>query len=385
MRNVIELTRRLVSFNTISQNSNLGMVSFLQALFEKMGFAVTLQKKTINDVEKANLVARIGPRGVNPLMLSAHMDTVPFGQMRRWKTEPLVLTESGVKLFGRGSVDMKGPLAALICAVEPLLTQHSSFKRELIFGLTFDEEVGLVGAKHLVLSNEVCPQFILVAEPTKLVPMRMHKGHISLRVVCRGESAHGSNPKIGKNAILMATDAIRILQEFGEELESAQEPILSPPYATLNIGKIKGGTKTNIVPARCEVEFEIRPIPGQSATAIRDSVASRMENLGFDAKGDSQVIIELLDRTKQPTDPISTPADSLLIKIAEHVTGQEARGVSYSTDASMFQPWGSHCLILGPGDIANAHIENEFVEINQLTLAVDYFRNIIDTILHEGG
>lgn len=401
MINVKELARELVAFETVSSLSNLSIALFLEKVFLGMGFTVELQKKDFANgkVEKANLIARIGPKDVEPLMLSAHMDTVSAGDISRWKTKPFELVEVGGKLYGRGSADMKGPLAALVCAVEPLTQDKEALKRELIFGLTFDEEVGLVGARHLAKSGIVKPRFVLVAEPTELIPMRMHKGHLCLRAVCHGQSAHGSRPDEGINAIELAAEVVAILQQFrDEELKGEQESCMDPPYATLNIGVIRGGTKYNVVPAHCIVDFEIRPIPGQSAQGIRNDLAARMEGIGWDDNNSPKVTLELQEvgeplespkpgephkPKKLPTEPVCTPPDSLLVQVAEKVTGHTAAGASFSTDASILQGLGGQCLILGPGSIDQAHKENEFIETGQLLLAVEQFREIVRRICFE--
>jgi len=407
MQNVKDLTRQLVAFETTSALSNMAIALFLREILLGMGFAVDLQEKISpnGDSKKANLIARIGPKDVEPLMLSAHMDTVSAGDSKAWKTKPFELTEVGDELYGRGSADMKGPLAALICAIEPLVQNKEAMKRELIFGLTFDEEVGLVGARYMEKESEVGrtvlrPKFVLVAEPTELIPMRMHKGHLCLRAVCHGQSAHGSKPDEGVNAIELAAEVVAILQRFrDEELKGEQEACIDPPYATLNIGVIRGGTKYNIIPSYCFVDFEVRPIPGQSAEGIKDDLTARMEDIGWDDQNkrmvdlDFQEIGEPLEPPKpgephkpkkSPTEPVCTPPDSLLVQVAEQVTGQPAAGASFSTDASILQNLGGQhkcqCLILGPGSIEQAHKENEFIETKQLLLAVEQFREIVRRI-----
>jgi len=403
MIDVKELTRELVAFESVSAVSNMPIALFLQGVLSAIGFKVELQKKdfSVEKIEKTNLIARIGPRDVEPLMLSAHMDVFSLGDIDEWKTKPFELAEKGDKLFGRGSADMKGPLAALICAVEPLLQNKKVLKRELIFGLTFDEEVGLVGAKIMAKSKIVKPKFILVAEPTKLIPMRMHKGHLCLRAVCHGQSAHGSQPDEGNNAIELAAKVIAILQKFrDEELKGEQESCINPPYATLNIGVIRGGTKYNVIPAQCIVDFEIRILPGQSNKGIREDLTARMEEIGWDDSDKPMVGLELQEigepleppkkgeshkPKKLPTEPVCTPSNSLLVRVAEKVTGRAAAGASFSTDASILQNLGAECLILGPGSIYDAHKENEFIETKQLLLAVRQFREIVRQICLEGG
>lgn len=370
------LTGEMVSFDTVSSKSNMSLVKFLQPLLTGIGFDVEIQSQTFEHgtLEKANIIARVGPRDVEPLMFSAHTDTVPVGTESHWEYEPFKLTEDRRRglLFGRGSVDMKGSIAAMICALAPLIPKAGNFKRELILGLTFDEEVGLLGAKHLVQSKVINPKYSLVGEPTMMRPMRMHKGHIYLRATCHGASGHASDPKSGVNAIEIAGEVIEKLQDFASELAMQQNNEYDPPYATLNLGVIKGGTKANVIAEECMIEFDIRPIEGQTSDLMIRDLAARMQSIG---EHDGQPLVSLR-LTRCPTEPVTTDANSLIVTVAEQVTGIKARGVPYGTDASVLQLMGTDCLILGPGDIAQAHKPNEFVKTEQLETAVIKFRQI---------
>lgn len=387
MQDVIELTRRLVAFDSVSCNSNLEIAYFLSEILKSMGFSVQLYEKDYSGVVKTNLVARIGPENVAPLMLCGHMDTMPVGNLKDWATNPFELAEKGEKLYGRGSVDMKGPLAAMVCSVESLVGQASKFNRELIFGLTHDEEIGLKGARRMVKDKIVSPKFTLIAEPTELVPMRMHKGHLCLRATCKGETAHAGDPSKGINAIELAAEVIAELKKFREELKGVAEPCIEPPYTTLNIATIdsvdkKTGfkAKLNEVPWVCEIEFAIRPIPGQSTDRIKRYIEDRLTKIRWNRKtGVSLVNIDLVDKEKGrlPTDPMCIPADSEIVKVVEQVSGEIARGANYSTDASVLQYLNTDCLIFGPGSIRQAHKPNEFIEKSQLLKSVDQFREIV--------
>lgn len=373
---VKSLTGEMVSFDTVSANSNMLLVKFLRPLLTDIGFDVEIQSRMLEHgtLEKANIIARAGPRDAEPLMFSAHTDTVPVGTENHWDHEPFKLTEDKRRglLFGRGSVDMKGSIAAMICALAPLLPKADTFKRELILGLTYDEEVGLLGAKHLVESEMIRPRYAVVGEPTLMKPMRMHKGHIYLRAVCRGASGHASDPKSGVNAIEIAGEVIEKLRAFAGELAMQRNEEYNPPCATLNLGVIEGGTKANVIAEECIIEFDIRPIAGQTSDLIIRDLAARMQSIG-EHGGQPLVSLRLM---RQPTEPVTTDADSLIVKVAEQVTGSKARGVPYGTDASVLQNMGTDCLILGPGDIAQAHKPNEFVKTEQLEIAVSTFRQI---------
>lgn len=375
-----KLTGEMVSLDTVSSNSNMPLVEYLHPLLTEIGFQVEIQHQTFEHgtLKKANIIARAGPKDVEPLMFSAHTDTVPVGTEKHWDYEPFQITEDKRRglLFGRGSVDMKGSIAAMICALAPLLPKASNFKRELILGLTYDEEVGLLGAKHLVESKLVKPRYALVGEPTLMKPMRMHKGHIYLRAVCRGASGHASDPKSGINAIEIAGEVIEKLCAFAGELAIQTNEEYNPPFATLNLGVINGGTKANVIAEECQIEFDIRPIEGQTSDLMIRDLVARMQSIG-EYGGQPLVSLRLI---RCPTEPVTTDANSLIVTVAEQVTGLKARGVPYGTDASVLQLMGTDCLILGPGDIAQAHKPNEFVKTEQLEIAVSKFRQIAQKI-----
>ncbi len=370
--NVVELTEQMVAINTVSDLSNLQLAELLKGWLEQLGFNVELQKREFmhGTLTKANLIARIGPQDCEALMFSAHMDTVPPGDQQAWETDPFTPRIYDKKLWGLGSVDMKGSIAAMICAVEPLIKEH--LRREIIFGLTFDEEVGLVGAKHLVESGIIKPRFALIGEPTMMKPMRIHKGHVYLEVVCHGSGGQSSDPEKGVNAIQVASEAIRIINQFADELKGYGCPETNPPYATINIGTIHGGTKPNVIASQCVICFDIRPIPGMTSKPLVQEINGRLENIGT-FQGQPLVSVQT---TRIPTEPVSTDRSSEIIRVAETVTGEQARGVSYGTDGSMLQELGTEILILGPGSITRAHKPNEFVAVEQLELAIEQFQKI---------
>ncbi|MBI3458790.1 acetylornithine deacetylase [Candidatus Azambacteria bacterium] len=369
---VVELTRQMIIENTISDASNLKLAELIKDWLKQLGFDVEfqIQKFNQNSITKVNLIARFGPRDREALMFSGHMDTVPYGDLNDWTKDPFTPRLYDGKLGGLGAVDMKGSIAAMICAIEPLVKEP--LRREIIFGLTFDEEIGLIGAKYLVESNLVKPKFIIIGEPTMMKPVRMHKGHIYVEVVCHGSSGHASDPEKGFNAIKVASEAITVIQQFADELKMSKCLEINPPYTTINIGTIHGGIKPNIIPSKCVINFDIRPIPGMTSQSLISDIKGRLENIGT---FENRPLVSM-QATRIPTEPVSTDQSSEIILIAERVTGERAHGVSYGTDGSILQKLSSQILILGPGSINNAHKPNEFVAINQLGLAVKQFREI---------
>jgi len=373
---VVDLAKRMIAINTVSEMSNLQLAELIKSWLEQLGFDVELQRREFmhGNLAKVNLIARLGPTDFEPLMLSAHMDTVPPGDVRLWDKDPFSPMVHQKKLFGLGSVDMKGSIAAMICAVEPLVKKH--LRRGIIFGLTFDEEVGLIGAKYLVDSRIVEPRFILIGEPTMMRPVRIHKGHIYLEANCRGGGGHGSDPDQGVNAIKVACSAIQVISDFADELKGCKCEETIPAYATVNIGTINGGTKPNVIPSECRVCFDIRPIPGMASKPLIQEISSRLENIG---SSQNQPLVSV-HVARMATEAVSTDKLSEIITAAENITSQKAGGVSYGTDGSVLQELGSEILVLGPGSIDQAHKPNEFITLNQLDTAVQQFGQIIKRV-----
>lgn len=379
---VIDLIAKLVAMKTVTGQSNLVIVRWFDRLLKGLGFETIIQRKTYGENSKkevvcANLVARFGPRDVEPLMLCGHMDTVPPGKWSDWHQEnPFRVVFSEGKLFGLGVLDMKGSIATMICAVAPLLSQL--FHRELIISLTHGEESGLLGIKLLQESSLVKPKYALIGEPTMMRPIRKHKGPIDAFVHCSGLSAHASDPCKGINAIEIAAEVIDVLRDFREELKAQLDDDFDPPFTTLNIGTIHGGEAINIIPSYCEIGFEIRPIPGQDTLLMFRDLQIRLESIRRDDQGNSLV---KLNPTREPVGgSVSTESSSLIVRVAEEVTGQKAGTVPFGTEASIVQLMGADCLILGPGDIHQAHKPDESIELSQLVLAVDQFRKIVQRI-----
>jgi acetylornithine deacetylase len=379
-----ELLARLVAFDTTSHLPTRPMVDFLCAYLERAG--VRAGRQGIDEERsKENLIVRIGPpakptrRG---LILSGHLDVVPTGGSG-WDSDPFTLTERDGRLHGRGSADMKGFLALatnLAREVDP-----TKLTAPLVLLFTFDEEVGSLGARMLVdRSHELdpvigrLPRAAVIGEPTSLVAVRAHKGHLKLRLTFRGRSAHSGYPHLGVNAIEAAGRAVAALSELRAEL--AAETVASGaefpevPFVALNTGTIAGGTAINVVAERCVVEVGMRTLPGVDPVALAERVRARAAaalSEGPAAELDFEVISD--------SPPMDTPDDAPLHRHLLAALGQPApRSVAYSTDAGHLQELGLDCVIFGPGSIEVAHQPNEFVPVAELAAARGHLAELVD-------
>ncbi len=372
-----QLLARLVGFDTTSRNSNLPIADFICDYLDRPG--IRIRRNLSPDGEKTNLVVFVGPEAESErrdgLVLSGHMDVVP-ADPAEWESDPFRLVERGDVYVARGACDMKGFLAlainraAQLGAVEP--------RRPLVLLLTYDEEVGTVGAKHFTQSwpdRSQLPRRTIVGEPTSLTAVRAHKGHLEFRVDFRGTSAHSGYPHLGVNAIEQAGRAIVALAALGDQWRDERpdggQHFPEAPHLTLNIGRIAGGTAVNVVPDRCAIALGVRVLPGVEIPMIRE----RLERTLRDVLGDAQ--FELRLTSESPALLLDQQAE-IYQAVCEEAQGNGSDSVSYATDAGWLQHAGLECVVFGPGSIAVAHKPNEALPIREFIAA----SGILDRLIH---
>jgi len=366
------LLERLVSFDTTSHKSNLPLADLVCEIAEGAGARV--ERDPSEDGRKANVVARFGPDADDRsgLALSGHMDVVPALE-DDWRSDPFTLRDDGERLYGRGACDMKGFLAVALAVA----CEARGLKRPLVLVYTYDEEVGTLGARHLVEASRAgaLPRSAIIGEPTELGVVRMHKGHVRLRVTLHGKSAHSGYPHLGKNAIEAAGRVLVSLRGLRHRFEEAGGPnaehFPDVPFVPLNVGLIRGGVAVNVVPDRCVLEIGARALPGMDAEGIVASIREAVANAAARDPWELEVVGEspplLLDG--------GAPVHRTLLGLA----GQEAdRAVSFATDAGWLSRAGMECAIFGPGSIEVAHKPNEFVPREDLRRARGYLEQAVE-------
>lgn len=360
------LLERLVAFDTTSRLSNLPFVDFVSEYLHRRD--VTITRLASPDDTKANLVVRIGPdvEDGTGLTLSGHMDVVP-AEEPDWRSDPFHLTRSAETWVGRGAADMKGFLALAINRLAALAPAR--LRQPLALLLTYDEEVGTVGARHFAETADasvLLPLDVVIGEPTSLRVVRLHKGMLRIQLVFHGRAAHSGFPHLGRNAIEPAARAIASLAELRATMERERpaqgEHFPEVPYAALNIGVVQGGSAANVIPDRCSVQLGIRLVPGMKAAdvseRIREAVALALPEEQFELATLGESPAMLLDEGA----PLHRELSGLVGQ-----TGTES--VAFATDAGWLQRVGFRCVIFGPGDIKVAHRANEFVPIAELEKA----------------
>jgi len=366
----VELLSRLVAFDTVSHRSNLALVDFLC----EYAASARVERIASRDGRKANLVLRFGPDTGEGLVLCGHMDVVP-AEEEGWRSDPFKLREEGDRLFGRGACDMKGFLAVAL----NLARESRGLRGPLVLVFTYDEEVGTAGARDLV-EGWVCdtlPRRAIIGEPTELRVVRMHKGHTHVRITMHGVSAHSALPHLGKNAIEAAARVLASLRGLRHRLAEAGGPNASAfpeaPYVTLNVGMIRGGVATNVVPDRCVIDVGVRPLPGMEGAEVVEQVRTAVANAAGDAPWEITVPGESPPLLLDAASPVHTTLCS--------VTGQQGEAsVSFATDGGWLARAGLACAVFGPGNIAVAHKPNEFLARGDLAAARAYLARTIDRL-----
>jgi len=372
---VLKLTRELIGFNTVSAVSNVAMSARLAELLEALGCQVEVQALTDGQGQvKHNLIGRRMAKDGGTdggLMLAGHMDTVPFRPDQRANLAPV---QEGALLYGRGTCDMKGGIAAEIEALARV--RGLPLKAPLTLAFTCDEEIGCLGAKAMLGTRLLRARHAIVAEPSDLKPVRMHKGYCGARVTLIGRAAHSSDPRRGVSAIKAAMRVMLALEELERALTAESyrggPGYFTPDYATLNVGVMNAGVARNVVPEVCTFTIELRPLPGQDTQALFLRVEEVVQEAATEAG--VRVVFEVTTRDF----PMETPGDAELVTFLEALTGASSGAVAFSTEGKEYNHMGMQSVILGPGSILKAHQEDEFVPIEELGKAVELYAAAID-------
>lgn len=336
---------------------NRAVVDLLAGWLEHEGFAIEIVPVT-PDGKKANLIATKG-RGPGGLVLSGHTDTVPY-DAGKWASDPFRATERDGSLFGLGTSDMKGFFPIAIEAARGV--SAASLREPIIVLATCDEECGMAGARALVDARRPKARAAIIGEPTNLKPVRMHKGVMMGRLKLTGRSGHSSDPSLGRSALEGMRVAMNELVALREELGSKfRNDALVPPVATMNLGNIHGGDNPNRICAECELQFDLRVLPGMHDREVTAMLRARIER----ALAGSDLVIEM-DELHEGIPPFETPASAAIVKAAEALTGHPAAAVSFGTEGPFLNALGLETIVMGPGDIAVAHQPNECLPLDRI-------------------
>src|SRR3954453_12555040 len=365
--NPVELSRELISFNTINPPGNeLTCILHLQSILANTGLETSIHTFA---PDRANLIARTrNIAGKLPLCFTGHVDTVPLGNAS-WSVDPFAGEIIDGKMYGRGASDMKCGVAAFVAAIGNLAKQLAGTSG-VVLVITAGEEIGCQGAFHLARAGILGRAgAIVVAEPTSNAALVGHKGALWLRLTLKGVTAHGSMPHLGVNAAYKAARVLTALETF--QFNVAPHPYLGSP--TLNVGTVHAGLNVNSVPDLAEIGIDIRSIPGLDHSRIQEHLKAEL--------GDDISLEPIVDVGAVWTDP-SSPWINDVYRIVRDVTGEDAgsqpRTAPYFTDASALTPALGHppTIILGPGEAAKAHQTDEYCSVQRIWQATDIYARI---------
>lgn len=377
----IEMTKRLVAFDTTSRNSNLALIEFVRDYLDGHG----VKSELVFDAGglKANLYATVGPLDRGGIMLSGHSDVVPVDD-QEWHSDPFALVEKDDRLYGRGSADMKGFIATLLSLVPDLVRRR--LREPIHLSFSYDEEIGCIGVRRLIdvlAGRPNKPRLCIVGEPTEMRVGVGHKGKHTLRCHVHGHEAHSSLVHQGVNAIEAAAELIAKLKEIARRKRDHGpfDPDFEPPYSTIHTGLIQGGTALNIVPRDCTFDFEMRPLPGDDVAAVvaelRAFADAKLVPEMRAVRAETGIDIEELSAAPG----LATAADHEATQLAAALTGSNGTvKVAFGTEGGLFSAAGIPTVICGPGSIDQAHKPDEFVALDQIAGCEAFLKRLIDRV-----
>ncbi|WLR99433.1 acetylornithine deacetylase [Shinella sumterensis] len=381
-----DILSRLIAFPTVSLQSNLALLDYVESLLVPLG--ITVRRFAHPDGTRANLWATVGPEVDGGVVLSGHSDVVPVtGQ--RWTSDPFVLREDAWRWFGRGAVDMKGFVAVAIHTM--MQAAKRDLQRPLHLALSYDEEVGCLGVRGMIdsLAREpLRPAFCIVGEPTGMRLATGHKGKTALRACCTGRAGHSALAPDALNALHIGAAFVQRLQARQAELalRGAHDAAYSVPYTTIHAGLMRGGEALNIVPASCEIDFEIRNIAADDPHAILATIVEDADAIAMpyrDRFAEAAIRIDTLSGYPGLDTPIDSPTIACVSALLG--TGLPTIKVAYGTEGGLFaKGLDIPTLICGPGDMDQGHKPDEFVAISQIE-ACFHFQMRLLGLLEKGG
>ena len=382
----IQMTERLVGFDTTSTNSNRELIDFVVDYLSGHGVGAHVIES--EDGTKANLFASIGPEGPGGVALSGHTDVVPVAG-QPWDTDPFEVAHADDRLYGRGTCDMKGFLGICLALVPDMAAARLA--RPIHLALSYDEEIGCLGAPRMIAEigeSLPRPDMVIIGEPTEMVVANAHKGTFGFHSAVVGHEAHSSATHRGVNAIIHAARMIEFLNRLAGELRDRAPEAgagFEPPHTTISVGTIEGGTAVNIIPRDCSFRWEARLLPGEDLDEITGRLAAFVEADLLPemhlVDPESGIEMEPLFAVPGLRPEPDSPAEALALRLA----GSNRAGVvAFGTEGGLFQEAGIPTVICGPGSITQAHQPNEFIDLSQMAAGEVFVRGVIDWA-SEGG
>jgi len=376
------LLERLIAFESVSDASNLAIVEFVEDYLGRCGLKSRRAPNAAGD--KAAILATIGPRVDGGIVLSGHTDVVPV-EGQPWSSPPFAMREAAGRLYGRGACDMKG-FDACVLAMAPAF-RDARLKRPVHIVLSYDEETTCLGSRDVIGwfgRDEPRPAAAIVGEPTMMAVADAHKSIATFQTLVTGHEAHSALPMLGANAVAAAADIVSEIGRIARAYEEGPlDPRFTPPYSTLHVGTIRGGTAHNILARECVFNWEFRGLPGASAASAAAKVQAFVDKTAAPrltrfVPGPSIETTMEVDVPPLAAEPGSA-AEALALRLTR---SNRTIAVSFASEAGHFQAAGLSTIVCGPGSIDAAHKPDEFVDEAQLKACLEFLEGLAETLSH---
>ncbi|KPU84524.1 acetylornithine deacetylase [Marinosulfonomonas sp. PRT-SC04] len=376
MTQALDILEKLIGFRSISANSNLDIIDYIEHFLTARSF--TTHRIYDPTGTKAGLFARLGPAG-HGILLSGHTDVVPVAG-QDWYKAPFKLSQQDARVYGRGTTDMKGYLASMLALADR--ASHTKLSEPLKLSFSYDEEIGCVGIQHMIgqLNKTIgLPRACFVGEPTEMQVAIGHKGKAALRATCHGQSGHSALAPQFLNALHLATDFVTALRGLQQDLaeNGAQDPAYNIPYSTVHVGKLTGGIALNIVPDNAVVDFEYRHLAADNPTDLlaRIQVAAREVEARYPA---ARIIIDQYNAYPGLDVDEGSEIVTLAKKLAQTNTVTK---VAFGTEAGYFNALGIPTIVCGPGSMqGQGHKPDEYISLAQLAACDAMMDKVLDEL-----
>ena len=375
------ILQRLIAFDTVSDRSNLPLVEDVEAYLHSLGVQTWRAPNAAGD--KAALMASIGPMVEGGVALSGHTDVVPVAG-QAWSSDPFALREADGRLYGRGACDMKG-FDAVALAMVPYF-QAAGLKRPIHILLSYDEETTCLGSLDLIARfgrETPRPAVAIIGEPTMMAVADAHKGVATFRTIVSGHEAHSAKPALGANAVAVACDIVSEIGRLAREFEAPDrcDPRFDPPYSTLHVGMIRGGTARNILARECVFHWEFRGLPGFLTADAQAMVQAFVDEVALPrlTRFVSGPSIETILEVDVPglAEVGNEAAATLALRLTQ---SNHLAAMSFATEAGHFQRAGLPTVVCGPGSIDQAHKPDEYIDASQLSACIAFMKGLAEDL-----
>ena len=373
-----EMIERLIGMPTVSRDSNMALIDFVRDYLDGHGVQSRLVPNA--DGTKANLYATIGPMVEGGVVLSGHTDVVPVdGQP--WASDPFAVVERDGRLYGRGTCDMKGFIGIALALVPDMIA--AGLTQPLHFALSYDEELGCLGAPDMI--DEMVRELprlraVIVGEPTSMHPVNAHKGIMVVTTTVTGHEAHSSQTHRGVSAVMTGARLISYLDDMAKENARSRVSSMAfvPPYSSIHVGVVKGGTAPNIISRECRFTWDVRNIPEDDPVEFVDRFKAYCENEILPGMREVAATTNIEHVTSAQTPALEPEPDGEAETLVCQLTGHNAAlVVPYAAEAGQFQRAGLSTVICGPGSIDQAHKPDEYIDLSQVAEGTEFIRRLI--------